>query len=232
MIKRNARLCLALAPALAIPFLASLLYFVLLEDDTLARMVYVLAKIFLVVWPLLCAVFLLEVGFPKINLRNREHWHAVPIGLFLGGIIIGVLFGLMRTPLGEVVGLYAEPIRAKAQSLGILKHYVIFALFLSVLHSFMEEYYWRWFVFGQLRRELRLAPALAVAGVGFAAHHTIVVSQFFPLYLALPFGAIIGIAGVLWCVMYEEQKSLAGAWACHMMVDLGVMAIGYKLLMG
>jgi len=38
--------------------------------------------------------------------------------------------------------------------------------------------------------------------------------------------------GVVWCLMFRAQRSLVGPWVSHMLVDLAVMALGYKLLFG
>lgn len=31
-------------------------------------------------------------------------------------------------------------------------------------------------------------------------------------------------------LLYQRQGTLAGAWACHLAADLGIMGIGYRLL--
>ena len=54
------------------------------------------------------------------------------------------------------------------------------AAFISVLHSLLEEYYWRWFVFGRLERYLPVTAAIAISSLAFMAHHVFVLAYYFP----------------------------------------------------
>jgi membrane protease YdiL (CAAX protease family) len=230
MLAANSRVWLALVPAMVVPFVASLFYFVILSGCDFAVVLYAAAKAFIVVWPLISVRLILRTHLPKVKLTLAKHRQAIPLGVFLGIAIVVLMFGLMRTPLGEVVSRSSESISRKAQQFGVLKHYWLFALFLSFIHSLMEEYYWRWFVFGRLKNVVNVPCAHAIAGVSFAAHHVVVATQFFPVLWGFLFGALAGAGGILWSVMYDKQKTLLGAWLCHLIVDFGIMAIGYSIL--
>ena len=106
------------------------------------------------------------------------------------------------------------------------------AVFLSVLHSLLEEYYWRWFVFGGLHQMVSPVWAHILAGVAFMAHHVIVLLQYFPVPLTIFLSLMIGVGGVIWSWMYLRQKSLMGAWIAHIIVDFGALWIGYQLIFG
>ena len=104
-------------------------------------------------------------------------------------------------------------------------------VFLSLVNSAVEEFYWRWFVYGQLRRLLPVARAHALAGAAFAAHHVVESSPSSSPRGALIFGVAVGLGGVIMSVLYERRRTLCGAWVCHLVVDLGIMGIGYGLLL-
>jgi len=226
----SSRIWLALAPAMVVPFAASLFYFVILSSHDFAIALYAAAKAFIIVWPLISVRLILRTHLPKVKLALKKHRQAIPLGVFLGIAIVVLMFGLMRTPLGEVVRNGSDSIGRKTQELGVLKHYWLFALFLSVIHSLIEEYYWRWFVFGRLKNVVNTPWAHAIAGVSFAAHHIVIATQFFPVLWGLLFGGLAGAGGVIWSVMYDKQKTLVGAWFCHLIVDLGIMVIGHSIL--
>ena len=177
----RSRLALALVPAMVVPFLAALLYFVLLGEHPVARAVYSATKVFTMLWPLLCVTWLLGQGMPRPAWHDRRHLRAVPGGLVLGALVVAAVMLLFDSPVGAVAIDSAPRIRARAASLGIVEHYWTFALFLSLLHSLVEEYYWRWFVYGQLRRVLSAGPATLLASAAFTAHHVVIASQYFPL---------------------------------------------------
>ena len=220
----------ALVPAMVVPFAAALLYFVLFSQHTFAWVIYACTKAFTVVWPVACVWGLWRESLPRPRLGSAHHWRAIAPGVLVGAAMVGAMLGLMCTPLGTVVRQSAPAIRTKAVQLGILDYYWPFAIFLSVVHSFIEEYYWRWFVYGSLRRVVARVPALVLAGVSFAAHHVVVAGQFFPAPWGLVLGAGVGAGGVVWCVMLDRQRTLAGAWVSHMIADLGILGIGYWIL--
>ncbi len=226
------RIWLVLLPAMSLPALAALFYFVFMSEHALARWLYAVTKVFTLIWPVISVALITRTALPTVRLRDPAHRHAAPIGLVTGFGIAALMWALMLTPVGDVVMTSAPKIRVKAQALGILNHYWTYALFLSLIHSLLEEYYWRWFVYGHLRRVVRKSLAHALAGASFAAHHIVVTGQYFPPGWDLLFGGLTGVGGVLWSVMYEKQGTLAGAWVCHVIVDLGILGIGHRLLFG
>lgn len=231
MVERRGRLWLAVLPAMVVPFVASLFYFVVFKDSLIARVSYGATKIFTVVWPALAVWLILRERLPRLAVE-REHARAVPFGAVSGATIVLLMFGLMLTPVGDVVASGALNIRDKAKTFGIVRYYWTFALGLSVFHSLLEEYYWRWFVYGRLRRLTRSGPAHLLAGLAFAAHHVVIATQYFPFGWGLVFGGLVAGGGVIWSMLYEQQATLVGAWVSHLIVDLGIMAVGHRLLFG
>lgn len=227
---RNASIWTAVLPALTLPFIASLFYFVLFSEFAFARWIYTGTKVFTLAWPVVVYLVLFKARLPRPDPRAGNTRGAIASGLVSGVLIVALMAILMQTALGDIVKESAGQIRTKAEELGIIDNYWLFAVFLSVIHSLIEEYYWRWFAYGHLRRALfGFAPHL-IAGVGFAAHHVVVASQFFGLPMGLMLGALVGVGGIIWSVMYERHKTLLGPWISHMIVDFGIMAIGARLL--
>ena len=226
------RLFIALLPALTLPFIASFFYFVLFPGTVLGNGFYAIAKINLVFWPLLATFLILR----ESPIRPAPSWNDRLKTLLPGGLlglgIVGLMFLGMLTPLGDIIRGNAENIRLRVEGLGMLDHFILFTVFVSVLHSFLEEFYWRWFVFGNLRRVVSLPLAHLIAGIGFAAHHIVVLSQFFPLWLAIALGSCVGIGGIFWSLLYQRQNTMLGIWLSHMIVDIGMMVIGYRLIFG
>ena len=104
------------------------------------------------------------------------------------GVIFGMAIGttmlllyhfwLQSTPVME---LTAEALREKIGGFAIDKpiKYLYLASFYCVFHSLFEEYYWRWFVFGQLRGVTSVGPAMIVSSLGFTFHHILVLGLLF-----------------------------------------------------
>lgn len=220
----------ALGPAVLLPFMASLFYFVLFSDHPAARALYGATKVFTVVWPWLALRFLLRGPFPGPTAGWRARVRALPLGAAVGAIVVALFILVMGTPLGGVVSGATGAIGTKARQLGVFEHYWAFALFLSLANSLVEEYYWRWFLFGRLRLILPRWPAHLLAALAFSAHHAVITTQFLPLAWGLVAAAAVAVGGVIMSALYERQGTVAGAWVCHLLVDLGIMGIGYRLL--
>jgi membrane protease YdiL (CAAX protease family) len=125
-------------------------------------------------------------------------------------------------------------VRAKIQSFGAGSPavYALLAIFYSAIHSLLEEYYWRWFVFGQLKRLNGLPAAIAISSFGFAAHHVLVLQLYFgwlsPFTWLFSFAIVIG--GAFWAWLYNKSNSLAVPWLSHALIDAAIFAIGYTMI--
>lgn len=221
---------MTLAPAMCLPFLASLFYFVLFSEHAFSRSIYAGTKVFTLVWPILTVLLIYRSKLPTPDLRKLNHLSAIPLGVIAGLMIVLTMLGLMLTPLALVVVDGGNAIGRKTTELGVRDHFWTFAIFISVFHSAIEEYYWRWFVYGRLRNVTGRWSAHILGGVTFAAHHIVITTQFFPFWWGVLFGGLVGCGGVIFSLLYERQKSLVGAWISHMIIDFAIMAIGYELI--
>jgi membrane protease YdiL (CAAX protease family) len=111
--------------------------------------------------------------------------------------------------------------------------YIGMAFFMSVLHSFLEEYYWRWFVFGRLEQYLPVTAAMTLSSLAFMAHHVIVLSVYLEGYFwvaVVPFSLGVAGGGIVWAWLYHHRQSLYAPWVSHLLVDLALMGLGYDML--
>jgi len=161
------------------------------------------------------------------------------------GLLLGSLFSLLVVGAGWVLfdrvldesaifGKASALIHEKVKGFGIDSggKYVLLAAFYSLFHSLLEEYYWRWFVFRQLRGLTPLWPAIIVSSLGFMSHHVIVLLVFFqgaPL-LAWLLSAAVAVGGAFWAWLYNRTDSLFGPWLSHLLIDAGIFWIGYDLI--
>jgi membrane protease YdiL (CAAX protease family) len=101
--------------------------------------------------------------------------------------------------------------------------YLFLGLFIAGFHSLMEEYYWRWFVFGELRRRMAVVSANALAALAFMAHHVVVLGVYFPQYFftaALPFSLCVAVGGAVWAWLYQRTGTIYSAWISQLRAGL------------
>jgi membrane protease YdiL (CAAX protease family) len=157
-------------------------------------------------------------------------------GLTFGGAVFLAMLVLYHAWLkpGGHLGAAENEICQKVVRFGVdnLWKYVALAAFYSLIHSFLEEYYWRWFVFGQLREMFSATTALVTSSLGFALHHVIVLAMYFGLlsWETALFSLAVAVGGAVWAWIYQRSRSLWGAWLSHMLVDAAIFAIGYDMV--
>lgn len=219
-----------LVPALVVPFVLSFFYFVLFPGTAFGNAFYTVHKIFLVAWPLLAVPLILRE--PMVDrTRPKRHLASLLPGILFGALVVGLLFLLLHaSPLAAVFEANQGRIAQRIHDLGVAGNFLAFALFLSFIHAAMEEFYWRWFAFGQAKRLMPKGAAHLVAAVGFASHHVVVLSQFFPIGWALALGACVAVGGAFWSWQADRYNSLIGPWLSHMLIDLGLMWVGWEAL--
>lgn len=195
--------------------------------------------------PVYAACKILQFAFPLIWVlgveRSRPALWKPPsrVGL-LGGLVSGVglsafVFFVWEAWLagGPIAARAARTISDKLAGFGIetLGGYLLLAVFYSVFHSLLEEYYWRWFVFGRLRRTIPVTPAAILSSLAFMSHHVIVVGELAGAYntRAWLLASTVGIGGLLWAWLYHRSRSLYGPWLSHALVDAALLWIGYGL---
>ncbi len=221
---------------LLFPASLTLAYFTLLADASTATQVLAYGSLKLI-----------QFGFPLFWVltiqRRRLRLHGPESTGLLAGVAFGVavlaamwaLYSYVLAPSGLMAAARA-PVRDKIGGFGIdtFAAYLAMAVFYSFIHSLLEEYYWRWFVFAQLRRRARLATAIFISSVGFMAHHVILVGSFFGW--ASPLGWVLAVAvavgGAVWAWMYHRWGSLYPVWFGHLLVDAGIFWVGYDLIGG
>jgi membrane protease YdiL (CAAX protease family) len=224
--------------ALLFPTVVTIVYFVLLAGSPPAwqQGAYGVGKF-------------VQFGFPVFwvaLVQRRAIWGRLPRGRewleggALGVAILGAMFLLYFLWLREGV-LPAEAVRAvrdKVTGIGVasVPRFVALGAFYALGHSLLEEYYWRWFVFGQLSERFRLATAALISAVGFMAHHVCVLAVYFGwrtpagFFLTAFFSLSVAVGGVLWAFLYRRHGSLYGVWLSHLLVDAGIFVVGYDLL--
>lgn len=219
-----------LLPAVTLPTLSALFYFVLFKEATISKPIYVATKFFTILWPIIATTLILRQRITLWGEPGAQHRRSVLPGLLIGLAILAVMVIWMKSPWSQVVLAGGGGVRSKVASLGFLDHFIPFAIFITVFHSFIEEFYWRWFVFGNFRKVLALPVAHALAAVSFAAHHLVVTSQYYPFWFAFGLTVCVAIGGLIWSLLFQRYHSLLGSWLCHVCVDAGLMWVGYQMI--
>jgi membrane protease YdiL (CAAX protease family) len=219
-----------IAFACVLPTLVTLAYFVGAAESAagVQQLVYGAAKLIQFALPVVwvAAACREHLAWPRWN----RH------GLLLGaafGLLVSAALGCLYVWLSgtEVLIQALGPIREKVASLGVATpaRFVALGVFYAVVHSLLEEYYWRWFVYGRLRQHIAVGWAIALSALAFAGHHVIVLWTYFAHApsIALLLAGCVAVGGAYWAWLYQRSQSIYAVWLSHLIVDAAIFAVGY-----
>jgi len=228
---------MALAFAFVCPTLITLVYFQWLNDasSSYQQLAYGIGKG-------------IQFGFPVVWVwlwyRSKLTWktttplnmNQIWVGIGFGLLVVATMFAiyfLLIAP-SEIAATLVETAREKVAGFGVdsLWKYMGLGIFYALVHSFMEEYYWRWFVFDYLKKFTNTWAANILSSFGFMGHHVVVLGLYFgwtsPLtYL---FSLSIAVGGMFWAWQYHTTGRLRASWISHIIVDAGIFGLGYFMI--
>ncbi len=143
---------LVLLIALVYPSLLTLVYFVWLAGDSssLQQAAYGIGKAIQFALPLVWVGLICResLRWPAFNRRGLTA--GIGFGALIAGGMFVLYFGWFKSA-GTFAAAGGEMLQ-RLSGIGITSPVIYggVALFYSLLHSLLEEYYWRWFVFGRL----------------------------------------------------------------------------------
>lgn len=185
-----------------------------------------------------------QFAFPILWVLTVQRRRVFPRPLGTRGVVEGAAFGAsVGAAMLVVYHLWLKPagflavaetaVARKLAGLAVdsLWEFVALGTFYSLVHSFLEEYYWRWFVYGQMRQWLPVPAAIPVASAGFMAHHALVLGFYFGWFSPVTalFCLAVGIGGAFWAWLYQRSGFLLGPWMSHLLVDGAIFVVGYDL---
>lgn len=225
------------------PTIVTWVYFVLLKDNSPAtqQTAYSIGKAVQFGIPIAWVWFAHRDYLKKdestkpLKLRlgvSEQMWLGTGFGFLVVAAMFAFYFGFFQGT--EIGNSLVAKVREKTIGTGVntTSKFLLLGLFYAICHSFLEEYYWRWFVFGYLRKLMSIVPAIVISSFGFMAHHVILLAVFFGWSspLAYLFAAGVGVGGAVWAWLYQSTGTLRSAWLSHLIVDAGIFSLGYFLI--
>lgn len=159
------------------------------------------------------------------RLQRRGFGAALGLGVLVYGVILGAYFLLRRVfDFAPIAALLSE-------NAGVDRgNFLFVSLYISFVNSLLEEFFFRGFLFLNLRRRgSRLFAHLFSAGL-FAIYHVAMMTGWFspPLFMLAMAG--LGLGGVLFNALNERQGTIYPSWLVHMFANFAINTVGFILL--
>ena len=158
----------------------------------------------------------------------RFHKKGLLISLLLGIIIFGVILGGYIALRGVID--FSGVTSSLTEGMGITAdNFIWVATYISIMNSFLEEFFFRGFGFITLKKYVSVKFAYFFSPVLFAVYHVgMLVGMFHPAVLALlMFGLIVG--GLIFNALNDKLGNIYPSWFVHMAANFAINTIGFIL---
>lgn len=170
--------------------------------------------------------------------RHPLSWSPPRRGGLGVGIGLGVALSLGIWAAYASIGpslINAAQVQARAMRVGIGEPstFILFAGYLILVNSLIEEYVWRWFVFRKCEAVLphgRGGAAVLLSALLFTVHHVIALRAQFDWFPTILASMGVFAAGVVWSWCYSRYQSVWPGYLSHAIVDLALLWIGWLLI--
>ena len=109
-------------------------------------------------------------------------------------------------------------------------NFLFVSLYISFVNSLLEEFFFRGFLFVNLKGFSSRGFAYGFSAAAFSLYHTaMMLGWFHPVLLILVLGGL-GIGGVLFNYLNEKHNTIYVSWLVHMFANFAINTIGFLLL--
>lgn len=213
--------------SMLLPLISSVLYFVIFSGSSISKLIYFLTKMYTLILPLFFFLQSGDAASVLFTLSSTDLLYGISSGLLIS--LSTLLFFLLSK---EAVNDSSSRIVSNVSRFGLDNRlrYLVFSLFLAILHSLMEEFFWRWFITTGLYAIFSVPVSILIGSAAFSAHHFVILSQYFSRTLTLVCGLGVMAGGILWSFLYLQTGSLGGPWVSHILADVTILSIGYRIV--
>ena len=163
--------------------------------------------------------------FKKIFIFKKAGlFKALLLGLGVYAVIVGGYF-LTRNIID-----FSNVTASLTEGMGITgKNFIYVSLYISLMNSFLEEFFFRGFGFITLKKYTTRKLAYVFSSTLFAVYHIGMLVDMFDFFslLLLLFGLIIG--GCIFNYLNESNDNIYPSWFVHMFANFAINTVGFIL---
>jgi membrane protease YdiL (CAAX protease family) len=224
------RTAVALIIATLLPFLLAFTCSVIFSGQRGVIVIYAIGKTLQIAFPLFWVLVIERKSLRLVRVETKGLIAGAIYGLLIVALTLSVYYTLVRgaEPLANV----PEMVRYKLGAYGVTgwTDFLWLGLYYAIPHTLVEEYYWRWFVYGRMREFLSVRKAIWISSLAFTLHHILLAHRYLgdSWGFVATFSAGVAVSGMVWAWLYEKTNSLYAAWLSHLIVDAGLIWMAYE----
>ena len=218
------------------PALLAFCYFIYLAgtEGVLQKAAYGVGKTVQFALPVIWVGFVCHESWRLRRFSARGLPEALVFAALVFAAMLGIYYGALRHNVLASDSSAAQIITDRLSRFH-LNHPIPFfwaGAFYAIIHSGLEEYYWRWFLYGRLAKNMPWIWAMLLSSIGFTFHHILVLGIYFGFMHWLTWLASfgVGVGGAYWCWSYRRFDTIWPAWISHGIIDVAIFVIGYLIM--
>ena len=157
-------------------------------------------------------------------INGKTMVQAVLLGLLVYGVIVGGYFCTKSfVDFSQVTGTLQEKHGITGEN------FIFVSLYISLVNSFLEEFFFRGFAFLSLKPYIGRKLAYVFSPALFAFYHGGMLAGMFSwwVFLVLLTGLFVG--GCIFNYLNEKSESLYPSWVTHMFANFAINTVGFIL---
>lgn len=176
--------------------------------------------------PFLVSRFCKELRFARLFRFQREGLlPALGLGAAVYALILGGYF-LLRGWID-----FSGIVDSLSSGAGVNRDNFLFvSLYISFINSLLEEFFFRGFLFANLKDSAGRATAYGFSSLMFALYHVAMMIGWFHPAVTLLLIAGLMVGGMIFNSLNEKQENICTSWLVHMFANFAINTIGFILM--
>ena len=160
---------------------------------------------------------------------KRLSLKTIYLGIILG---IGVVFviGLSYYMFRNLIDINSIVYELETKSKVTKENYIIVATYFCIGNSFLEEFFFRGYIFLNLYEEGHKKLAYNFSAILFALYHIAIFRTWFSIYIVLLCLSGLYIGAIIFNYVDTKSNNFLNSWIIHILADMMIAYIGYIYL--
>lgn len=105
-------------------------------------------------------------------------------------------------------------------------NFIYVALYISFINSFLEEFFFRGFIFLNLNKTMTPSQSYSISAFAFSIYHVAILSNWFNPILFIVALISLFVGGLIFNVLNEKNENIYSSWLVHMFANFAINTIG------